>query len=106
MVLGWLGAKRPNLPQEGRLQILQQASQKPGCSYRGLLRMGQDEERPARRVIGLALKAEKAQKHVSQALVDRAAAAGLELRLVDSARPLEEQGPFDVLLQKIGGSGE
>lgn len=65
--------------------------------------MGQDEER---RVIGLALKADKAQKHVSQALVDRAAAAGLELRLVDSARPLEEQGPFNVLLQKIRDGGE
>ena len=68
--------------------------------------MGQQEEDPARRVVGLALKADKARKHLTQELVDRAAAAGLELRLVDCARPLEEQGPFDVLLQKLRDSGE
>lgn len=57
-------------------------------------------DRPLR-VVGYAVKREKAEKHVSAELIERASEAGIEIRVVDPEQPLEQQGPFDVLLQKI-----
>ena len=57
-------------------------------------------DRPLR-VVGYAVKREKAEKHVSADLIERASEAGIEIRVVDPELPLEQQGPFDVLLQKI-----
>lgn len=50
---------------------------------------------------GFALRKEKARKHVRAELVEEARSRGIEIVVIDENRPLEEQGPFDVILQKI-----
>ena len=56
-------------------------------------------------VVGIALKKEKRKKHIGDRLVAQAAEAGIELRFIDKERPLEEQGPFHVILQKVRKPG-
>lgn len=62
-----------------------------------------DDER--RFVVGMALKKDKASKHISQKLIQVAARRGIDIRAIDEACPLETQGPFDVILQKIRRRG-
>ena len=57
------------------------------------------------RVIGLALKEEKHRRHISQALLDKARAAGFQLKVLDPRVPLEQQGPLDAVLQKLRQPG-
>lgn len=66
---------------------------------------GAQRPRPAA-VVGLALKKEKRKKHISDRLVALAAEAGIELRFVDKEAPLEAQGPFAAILQKVRKPGE
>lgn len=56
-------------------------------------------------VVGMALKKEKAKKHLSQKLIDRATQHGILLKVIDEYVPLAEQGHFDVILQKIRRRG-
>ena len=51
--------------------------------------------------VGFALKKEKAQKHIRKELVECAKSRGIEIVLIDECLPLEDQGPFDAILQKI-----
>jgi len=51
--------------------------------------------------VGFALRKEKAAKHVRPELVEEARTRGIEIVVIDEGRPLEQQGPFDVILQKI-----
>jgi inositol-1,3,4-trisphosphate 5/6-kinase/inositol-tetrakisphosphate 1-kinase len=51
--------------------------------------------------VGFALKKEKARKHVREELLEAARERGIEIVVIDETRSLEEQGPFDVILQKI-----
>jgi hypothetical protein len=51
--------------------------------------------------VGFALRKEKARKHVRAELVEEARARGIHIVVIDEALPLEQQGPFDVILQKI-----
>jgi hypothetical protein len=45
---------------------------------------------------------QQAKRYLTPATLRAAAAAGLELAAIDTARPLEEQGPFDAILHKLG----
>ncbi len=45
-------------------------------------------------------------KHISDKLVAAAAEAGISLRFIDKEQPLEAQGPFDAILQKVRKPGE
>ncbi|KAL4856048.1 60S ribosomal protein L35a-3 [Chlorella vulgaris] len=65
-----------------------------------ILKMAQPDA-PAMRVVGLALKREKRKKHISDKLLSAAAEAGIELRFIDKEVPLEGQGPFAAILQKV-----
>ena len=56
-------------------------------------------------IVGFALKAEKASKHVSQHLIDHAAEHGIQIKIICIDRPLEDQGPFNAILQKIRRRG-
>jgi len=58
------------------------------------------------RVVGVALKREKRKKHISDKLIRQAAEAGVTLRFVDKDVPLEQQGPFVAILQKVRKPGE
>jgi len=51
--------------------------------------------------VGFALKKEKAQKHIRKELVECAKSRGIEIVLIDEYVPLEDQGHFDAILQKI-----
>lgn len=51
--------------------------------------------------VGFALKKEKAGKHIRDELIECAKSRGIEIIVIDETLPLEEQGPFDVILQKI-----
>lgn len=51
--------------------------------------------------VGFALRKEKARKHVRAELVEAAEARGITIIVIDEHSPLEAQGPFDVILQKI-----
>eukprot|EP00890_Picochlorum_soloecismus_P001327 jgi/Picsp_1/2195/NSC_05659-R1_protein len=51
--------------------------------------------------VGVALKKEKARKHVRDELLSCAERNGIKIVVIDEFRPLEEQGPFDAILQKI-----
>lgn len=51
--------------------------------------------------VGFALKKEKAQKHIRRELVECAKSRGIEIVLIDECTPLEQQGHFDAILQKI-----
>lgn len=57
-------------------------------------------------VVGLALKREKRKKHISDKLVQEAANAGITLKFIDKELPLEEQGPFTAILQKVRKPGK
>ena len=57
-------------------------------------------------VVGLALKKEKRKKHISDKLVALAAEAGIALKFIDKELPLEQQGPFVAILQKVRKPGE
>ena len=48
----------------------------------------------------------QAKKHLGPKLIGRAAEMGIEIKPVHVGRPLEEQGPFDVLLHKVRRKGE
>ncbi|KAH7617751.1 hypothetical protein Ndes2526B_g07618 [Nannochloris sp. 'desiccata'] len=52
-------------------------------------------------VVGMALKAEKAKKHISQKLIDYAAGHGIHLKVIDENVTLEDQGHLDAICQKI-----
>lgn len=52
------------------------------------------------RVVGFAISPEKAKKHLSAELLEKAQQANIELRAIDPERPVAEQGPFDLILQK------
>jgi hypothetical protein len=56
-------------------------------------------------VVGMALKADKAKKHVSQKLIDYAAEHGIHLKIIDENVSLSDQGSFDVICQKIRRRG-
>lgn len=62
--------------------------------------MSEGDSRPMFRV-GFALKKEKAQKHIRRELVECAKTRGIDIVLIDECVPLEDQGPFDAILQKI-----
>ena len=47
----------------------------------------------------------QAKKHISPKLVDKAAEVGIELKVLDPDRPLEDQEPFSVVLHKIRDAG-
>ena len=51
--------------------------------------------------VGFALRKEKARKHVRAELIEEAQARGITIIMIDEHLPLEAQGPFDVILQKI-----
>ncbi|KAK9841570.1 hypothetical protein WJX74_008089 [Apatococcus lobatus] len=51
--------------------------------------------------VGIALLPSKAKKHLKGSLLARAANAGINIKVVDPDQPLEEQGPFDVVLHKV-----
>ncbi|KAK9868299.1 hypothetical protein WJX84_009842 [Apatococcus fuscideae] len=51
--------------------------------------------------VGIALLPSKAKKHLKGSLLARAANAGIQIKVVDPDQPLEEQGPFDVVLHKV-----
>lgn len=70
-----------------------------------ILKMAQPDA-PATRVVGLALKRDKRKKHISDKLLSAAAEAGIELRFIDKEVPLEGQGPFAAILQKVRKPGE
>ena len=57
-------------------------------------------------VVGLALKKEKRKKHISDKLVQQAAGAGITMSFIDKEVPLEQQGPFTAILQKVRKPGE
>lgn len=57
------------------------------------------------KVIGLALKKDKCDKHISQDLIEKARASGFELKVLDPDLPLEEQGRLDAILQKLRNPG-
>ena len=48
----------------------------------------------------------QAKKHLGPKLLEKAAEMGIEIRPVHVGRPLEEQGPFEVLLHKVRRKGE
>lgn len=48
----------------------------------------------------------QAKKHLGPKLIEKAAEMGIEIRPVHVGRPLEEQGPFEVLLHKVRRKGE
>lgn len=58
------------------------------------------------KIVGVALKKEKAEKHIKPKLIALAADAGIELKLIDPDQSLESQEPFSVLLHKIRDAGE
>lgn len=61
---------------------------------------------PPKIAVGIALKREKRKKHISDKLVALAAEAGVELRFVEKDVPLEQQGPFVAIFQKVRKPGE
>lgn len=56
--------------------------------------------------MGVALKKEKAEKHITPKLIATAAKAGIVLKLIDPDQSLESQEPFSVLLHKIRDVGK
>ena len=51
--------------------------------------------------VGCAITAKKAGSLLRPALVEAAASRGITLVAIDLAVPLQEQGPFDVILHKV-----
>ncbi len=56
-------------------------------------------------VVGMALKAEKAKKHISKKLTDYAEKHGIQLKLIDAKLPLDSQGHLDAICHKIRRRG-
>ncbi len=56
-------------------------------------------------IVGMALNAEKAEKHISPKLIDYAEKHGILLRIIDENLPLESQGTFHAICQKIRRRG-
>ena len=54
--------------------------------------------------VGCAITAKKAASFLKPGLVEAAAVRGVRLLAIDLARPLQEQGPFDVILHKARGT--
>ena len=77
-----------------------------GAPLGGLLAQPTDPPAPQMAVVGIALKKDKRRKHISDRLVKQAAEAGVELRFVDKEVPLDRQGPFVAILQKVRKPGE
>ncbi|CAG9464409.1 unnamed protein product [Pedinophyceae sp. YPF-701] len=67
---------------------------------------GSAHELPRRIVIGAALTQKKINRYLTSDFIELAAARDLELRILDLSRPIEEQGPFDVLLHKLPSDGK
>ena len=57
-------------------------------------------------VVGFALRSAKARKHVNDRLIQQALEAGIRVVVLDELTPLEDQGPLDVVLQKIRHPGK
>ncbi|KAL4446825.1 hypothetical protein ABPG77_008069 [Micractinium sp. CCAP 211/92] len=77
-----------------------QGAEEVGCrALAGALRRSNMAQVPC--VVGVALKRAKRHKHFNQKLLEMAAQNGIELRFVDKDVPLEEQGPFAAILQKV-----
>ncbi|KAI5082766.1 hypothetical protein GOP47_0002509 [Adiantum capillus-veneris] len=51
--------------------------------------------------VGYALTAKKTQSFMQPALISLARSKGITFAAIDRSRPLEEQGPFDVILHKL-----
>ena len=47
----------------------------------------------------------QAKKHLKPELLTRAAAANITIRAIDPLKPVTEQGPFDLILQKCRDEG-
>ena len=47
----------------------------------------------------------QATKHLTAGLLQHASSAGIEIRAIDPERPVAEQGPFDLILQKCRDAG-
>jgi len=56
-----------------------------------------------RYVVGYALAPKKQNSFIQPSLLSRAAARGVDLVPVDEARPLADQGPFDLVIHKLYG---
>jgi inositol-1,3,4-trisphosphate 5/6-kinase/inositol-tetrakisphosphate 1-kinase len=56
-----------------------------------------------RYVVGYALAPKKQNSFIQSSLLSRAAARGMDLVRVDEARPLADQGPFDLVIHKLYG---
>jgi inositol-1,3,4-trisphosphate 5/6-kinase/inositol-tetrakisphosphate 1-kinase len=54
-------------------------------------------------VVGYALAPKKQNSFIQSSLLSRAAARGMDLVPVDEARPLADQGPFDLVIHKLYG---
>ncbi len=81
-----------------------QGAEEVGCrALAGALRRSNMAQVPC--VVGVALKRAKRHKHFNQKLLEMAAQNGIELRFVDKDVPLEEQGPFAAILQKVRKPG-
>ena len=48
----------------------------------------------------------QAKKHVTSELLKEAAASNIEILAIDPAKPVAEQGNFDLILQKCRNAGE
>lgn len=56
-------------------------------------------------IVGMALKAEKAKKHISQKLIDYAAKHGIHIKVINEDLALDDQGHLDAICQKIRRRG-
>lgn len=48
----------------------------------------------------------QAAKHLTAHLLQHASSVGIEIRAIDPNRPVAEQGPFDLILQKCRDAGQ
>lgn len=75
--------------------------------YRGEVQLRSEPRMasPSRFTVGYALTSKKIKSFLQPKLQFHARSKGLVFVAVDCERPLEEQGPFDVILHKISGEG-
>lgn len=52
-------------------------------------------------VVGCALLPKKIRRYLTEDFVRMAKGRNLELRVIDRSKPLDEQGPFHVILHKV-----
>ncbi|KAL3153842.1 hypothetical protein ABBQ32_013417 [Trebouxia sp. C0010 RCD-2024] len=57
------------------------------------------------RVVGFAVSSDKAKKHLRAELLRRAEAVHIKIIAIDPLKPVAEQGPFDLILQKCRDEG-